>query len=67
MTKNARIPQRSQGIHVIAKPSGPACNLNCEYCFYLEKQMLLGPGEKYHMSDGVVSAFISRTERSIDA
>jgi hypothetical protein len=26
-----------QGIHVVAKPIGPACNLNCEYCFYLEK------------------------------
>jgi len=33
----------SQGIHVVAKPIGPACNLNCEYCFYLEKQALFGP------------------------
>jgi sulfatase maturation enzyme AslB (radical SAM superfamily) len=22
-----------QGIHVVAKPIGPACNLDCEYCF----------------------------------
>jgi serine-type anaerobic sulfatase-maturating enzyme len=27
-----------QGIHVVAKPIGPVCNLNCEYCFYFEKQ-----------------------------
>jgi len=49
-----------QGIHVIAKPIGPACNLNCEYCFYLEKQALFGPGEQYRMSDDVLSAFITK-------
>lgn len=47
------------GIHVVAKPVGPACNLNCEYCFYLEKQALFGPGEQYRMPDEVLSAFIS--------
>ena len=49
----------AQGIHVVAKPIGPACNLNCEYCFYLEKQALFGPGEQYRMSDKVLSAFIT--------
>ncbi len=48
-----------QGIHVVAKPIGPACNLNCEYCFYLEKQALFGPGERYRMSDEVLSSFIA--------
>jgi uncharacterized protein len=48
----------AQGIHVVAKPMGPLCNLNCEYCFYLEKQALFGAGEKYRMSDEVLSAFI---------
>ncbi len=47
------------GIHVVAKPIGPVCNLNCDYCFYLEKQALFGPGEQYRMSDEVLSAFIS--------
>src|SRR5512147_2142361 len=49
----------SQGIHVVAKPIGPACNLNCEYCFYLEKQALFAADEKYRMSDKVLSAFIT--------
>ena len=49
-----------QGIHVVAKPIGPACNLNCEYCFYLEKQALFGSGEQYRMSDDVLSAFITK-------
>jgi len=47
------------GIHVVAKPMGPVCNLNCKYCFYLEKQALFGPGEQYRMSDKVLSAFIA--------
>jgi uncharacterized protein len=51
--------EKAQGIHVVAKPIGPICNLNCEYCFYLEKQALFGPGEQYRMSDQVLSAFIT--------
>ena len=48
----------AQGIHVVAKPIGPACNLNCEYCFYLRKQALFGAGEDYRMPDEVLAAFI---------
>jgi uncharacterized protein len=48
-----------QGIHVVAKPVGPTCNLNCEYCFYLEKQALFATDKKYRMSDEVLSAFIT--------
>jgi len=57
------IEQRSsntaQGIHIVAKPIGPVCNLKCEYCFYLEKQALFGAGEKYRMTDEVLSTFIN--------
>ncbi len=48
-----------QGIHVVAKPIGPICNLDCEYCFYLEKQALFPAEEQYRMSDAVLSAFIT--------
>jgi uncharacterized protein len=48
-----------QGLHVVAKPIGPACNLDCEYCFYLEKQALFAAGEKYRMPENVLSAFIA--------
>jgi sulfatase maturation enzyme AslB (radical SAM superfamily) len=55
MTKNA--PDNTgrndtvvpQGLHVVAKPIGPACNLDCEYCFYLEKQALFAAGGQYRM------------------
>lgn len=49
----------AQGIHVVAKPIGPACNLNCEYCFYLEKQALFGEGEQYRMPKDVLAAYIT--------
>lgn len=48
----------AQGLHIVAKPIGPACNLDCAYCFYLEKQSLYGLGEDFRMADEVLSAFI---------
>lgn len=48
-----------QGIHMVAKPIGPACNLACDYCFYLEKKALFSPQESFKMSDKVLKAFIS--------
>jgi uncharacterized protein len=47
------------GIHVVAKPIGPLCNLNCEYCFYLEKEALFPAGEHYRISHAVLAAFIT--------
>jgi uncharacterized protein len=29
----------------VAKPIGPACNLDCAYCFYLEMQAHYAAGE----------------------
>jgi uncharacterized protein len=49
-----------QGIHIVAKPIGPKCNLECEYCFYLEKQILFPKGENYVMSDKVLEAYITK-------
>ena len=59
MDNEQRSNNTAQGIHVVAKPIGPMCNLNCEYCFYLEKQALFAAGEKYRMTDEVLSAFIT--------
>ena len=49
-----------QGLHILAKPIGPLCNLNCDYCFYLEKKVLFGADEHYRMSDEVLSTFITQ-------
>ncbi|WP_230626034.1 anaerobic sulfatase maturase [Cupriavidus necator] len=44
--------------HAMAKPSGSDCNLDCTYCFYLEKESLY-PGErKRRMQDNVLTAYV---------
>ena len=58
--KNSQSDTSAKGIHVVAKPIGPACNLNCEYCFYLEKQALFSAGENYRMGDDVLAAYITK-------
>lgn len=45
-------------LYLMAKPAGAACNLACEYCYYLEKLGLYpSPGRKY-MSDATLECFI---------
>jgi serine-type anaerobic sulfatase-maturating enzyme len=44
--------------HAMAKPTGPVCNLNCEYCFYLNKKQLLHTDSRWRMSDEVLETFI---------
>ncbi len=48
---------------MIAKPIGPVCNLDCKYCFYLEKEKLYpntaGRGG-WTMSDAVLESYVRR-------
>jgi uncharacterized protein len=46
--------------HVMTKPIGPICNLDCKYCFYLEKEKLYPDQTKWRMSDEVLEAYISQ-------
>ena len=46
------------GLHVLAKPIGPVCDIACEYCFYLQKRALFGTGENYRMPDDMLAAYI---------
>lgn len=50
--------EQEQGMHLMAKPIGPLCNLDCGYCFYLEKEQLFPPREKFRMSDAVLEAYV---------
>ena len=52
-----RPPTAPPGFHVLAKPSGPICNLDCTYCFFLEKEALY-PGDRFRMSDDVLATYI---------
>jgi uncharacterized protein len=42
--------------HVMLKPRGPICNLDCGYCYYLAKEKLY-PGSQFRMSDEVLAEF----------
>ena len=54
-----------QYCHVMAKPSGSVCNLDCEYCFYLEKEKLYPErNTNWKMSDDTLELFI---KQQIDA
>ncbi|MFC1581477.1 anaerobic sulfatase-maturation protein [Candidatus Neomarinimicrobiota bacterium] len=47
--------------HVMAKPVGPICNLDCTYCFYLEKKSLYhNKSNTYTMSDEILELFIKQ-------
>lgn len=51
-------PARGGRFHVMAKPSGSTCNLDCKYCFYLSKETLPdGPGTG-QMSDDTLARFV---------
>ncbi len=43
--------------HLLAKPTGAICNLDCAYCFILEKESLY-PGSGFRMQEPVLEAYI---------
>ncbi len=46
-----------RAFHVMAKPTGSACNLCCAYCFFLKREELY-PGSNFRMSDQIHEAYI---------
>ncbi|QBG46310.1 anaerobic sulfatase maturase [Verrucomicrobia bacterium S94] len=54
----------SRSFHVMTKPIGPLCNLDCTYCFYLEKEKLFPGEESYRMSDEVLETYIRKYMQS---
>lgn len=44
--------------HIMSKPIGPLCNLDCKYCFYLEKEALYDENQRWKMSDAVLERYV---------
>ena len=44
--------------HLLAKPAGAACNLGCQYCFFLSKQNLYPKRESLLMADDLLETYI---------
>ena len=47
----------AQPFHLLAKPSGSTCNIDCTYCFFLSKEALY-PNDKSRMSAATLDAYI---------
>lgn len=48
----------NRSFHILAKPTGALCNLDCDYCFYLGKRALY-PGSDFRMSETVLETFLT--------
>lgn len=47
-----------KGISLMAKPTSYACNIRCDYCFYLEKKELYPEPRHPRMSERVLEAYV---------
>ena len=51
------MPSAPLAFHLMAKPTGAICNLDCEYCFFLSKEMLY-PGSRFRMAEEIHETYI---------
>src|SRR5208337_974098 len=65
--RNKKPAKALTAFHVMAKPVGPICNLDCRYCFYLEKENLYGKKRDWAMPDAVLESYISQFITAQDA
>ncbi len=49
----------------MAKPAGPGCNLDCDYCFYREKMAIYPTGTRFRMTEEVLEAYVRNYIASI--
>ena len=54
---NQQPPHAPPAFHLLAKPTGAICNLDCAYCFFLDKEVFY-PGSKFRMSEPVLEQYI---------
>ncbi|MCX6642553.1 MAG: radical SAM protein, partial [Candidatus Bathyarchaeota archaeon] len=50
----------SREFQVFVKPIGPLCNLDCSYCYYLDKEALYPKGAKFQMPYEVLEKYIKQ-------
>ena len=64
-----RPPAAPGAFHIMAKPTGAICNLDCSYCYYLSKETLY-PGDRFRMSLELMENYVrqlleSQTARDV--
>ena len=45
------------GFNILANPAGPICNLNCTYCYYLEKEKIYPGTSSFKMTEQTLEIF----------
>lgn len=58
-----RPPTAPATFHVLGKPTGPICNLDCSYCFFLSKEALY-PGDRFRMADDLLEIYMRQMVES---
>ncbi len=55
---------RPLAFNVMLKPIGPICNLNCTYCYYLEKKHIYKETTNFKIPDNLLEKYIEEYIRS---
>jgi len=58
-------PTPPTAFHLLAKPTGAICNLDCTYCFFLSKEALY-PGSPFRMTEDTLEAYIEQLIQAHD-
>lgn len=48
---------RPDAFHLMTKPGGAICNLDCDYCYFLSKEMLY-PGSRFKMAYELLDTYV---------
>ena len=59
-------PNAPAAFHLLSKPTGAICNLDCKYCFFLSKEMLY-PGSRFRMADDLLQTYLKQLLESHQA
>ena len=54
------MPPISHDFQVFVKPVGSICNLDCRYCYYLDKEHLYPSGETFRMPEDALESYIAQ-------
>ncbi len=59
---------QAKPFNIMTKPIGPRCNIDCTYCYYLEKEKQFPAEKKFRMADEVLESYIRQLiEASVEA
>ncbi len=64
MDSRVRTKAPLSAYHLLAKPAGAACNLGCQYCFFLSKENLYATRESPLMTYGLLETYIRQLTQS---